>query len=319
MRMSATLLVLCLHVCCWTQLSDSNSAAAADGKKIVFIAGTKSHGYGSHEHYAGCVLLAKAIQLSMPGYRCDVVPNGYPEDESVLDGADAVICYADGGSRHPLNAHLEKIDQLAEQGVGIGFIHYAVETVPGDEGDHFVKWVGGYFEPFWSVNPHWLAKFKQLPKHEVTRGVKPFEINDEWYYHMRFRPEMKGVTPILTALPGPETLVRRDGAHSGNPHVRAAVLERHEPQHLMWLSEDGKRRGFGFTGGHFHWNWGDDNFRKVVLNAIVWVAHGTVPEGGVSDRQVTIDQLEQNQDYDPPQNLNRDDLIKTFHLKKTDE
>ena len=33
-------------------------------KKIVFIAGRPSHGYGSHEHYAGCRLLASAIAAS---------------------------------------------------------------------------------------------------------------------------------------------------------------------------------------------------------------------------------------------------------------
>ena len=58
--------------------------------------------------------------------------------------------------------------------------------------------IGGYFEMYHSVNPHWTAKFDSFPDHPITRGVKPFAINDEWYYHMRFRPEMKGVTPILS-------------------------------------------------------------------------------------------------------------------------
>ena len=26
----------------------------------------------------------------------------------------------------------------------------------------------------------------EIPEHETTRGVKPFEVKDEWYYHMRF-------------------------------------------------------------------------------------------------------------------------------------
>ena len=87
-------------------------------------------------------------------------------------------------------------------------------------------------EANWSVNPHWTAKYQKFPKHPITNGVKPFTINDEWYYHMRFRPEMKGVTPILTALPPKTTLTRPDGAHSGNPHVRAAIA-RGEAQHML--------------------------------------------------------------------------------------
>ena len=43
---------------------------------------------------------------------------------------------------------------------------------------------------------------------------------------------------------------------------------------MAWARErpDGGR-GFGISGGHVHWNWGNDNFRKLVLNAIVWAAH----------------------------------------------
>ena len=149
----------------------------------------------------------------------------------------------------------------------------------GDSGDHFLKWIGGYFETHWSVNPHWTARFDHLPVHPITRGVKPFEVNDEWYYHMRFRPAMKGVTPILSAMPPKTTLTRPDGPHSGNPHVRASVAAGNL-QHVAWAAEraDGGR-GFGFTGGHNHWNWGDDNFRKVVLNAIVWCAKRRGPYG----------------------------------------
>ena len=50
----------------------------------------------------------------------------------------------------------------------------------------------------------------------------------------------------------------------------------------MWSVErpDGGR-GFGFTGAHFHDNWGNDNFRKMVLNALVWIAKGEVPANGI--------------------------------------
>src|SRR5690606_27727848 len=137
----------------------------------------------------------------------------------------------------------------------------------------------------------------KFPDHPIANGVKPFETDDEWYYHMRFREGMKGVTPILTAMPPKETLNRGDGPHSGNPDVRRAVLERKEPQHVAWASEnEGGGRGFGCTGGHNHWNWGDDNFRKVVLNAIVWCAKGEVPKDGVSDKPITLNELVENQD-----------------------
>jgi hypothetical protein len=44
---------------------------------------------------------------------------------------------------------------------------------------------------------------------------------------------------------------------------------------------EGGGRGFGFTGAHFHKNWQEDNFRKVVLNAIAWIVKADIPADGV--------------------------------------
>lgn len=280
---------------------------SGDVCKIVFLAGRPSHGYGSHEHYAGCMLLAKCLESAMDNVTVEVYRTDWPA-ESAFDGADAIVMYSDGGGRHPVNKHLEQVDALAKKGVGIVCIHYAVEVPKGPPGDKFVEWIGGYFETDWSVNPHWRAEFTELPKHPVTRGVEPFSAQDEWYYHMRFREDMKGVTPILSAIPPDSTLERPDGPHSGNPHVRAKAGQ---PQHVAWATEreDGGR-GFGFTGGHFHWNWGDDNFRKVMLNGIAWTAKLDIPENGVPVESVNLAALRENQDYEEPDNFNVEKIKK---------
>ena len=109
-------------------------------------------------------------------------------------------------------------------------------------------------------------------------------MNDEWYYHMRFVPDMKGVTPILAVVPPQATLQRPDGPHSGNPAVRAAVA-RGEAQVLMWVYErPGGGRGMGFTGGHFHRNWSHEGFRKAVVNGLAWIAGADVPASGWDSR-----------------------------------
>ena len=104
-------------------------------------------------------------------------------------------------------------------------------------------------------------------------------------------------------MPSADTLKRRDGAHSNNPHVREAVLKRKEAQHVAWAYQRGKDysngRGFGFTGGHNHVNWGSDNFRKLVLNGIAWIAKAEIPSKGVSPGEVSVTGLQENQDYPP--------------------
>ncbi len=304
---------LCRHLLlALTCAALASSALAAEGKKkIVFIAGHPSHGYGAHEHNAGCDLLARSLKTAMPEVQVEVYHNGWPNNNKPLEDADAIVMYCDGGGGHMVLAHKNEVDALAKRGVGIVCLHYAVEVPKENGGPEFLNWLGGYFETNYSVNPHWRAKFDKFPDHPITRGVKPFEIHDEWYYHMRFRPEMQGVTPILTAMPPADTLSRPDGTHSGNPDVRRAVLENKEPQHVAWASENpGGGRGFGFTGGHDHWNWGDPNFRKLVLNAILWTAKIEVPADGVGDKPVTLDDLVNNQDEPIPANLDREAFAK---------
>ena len=271
------------------------SASAAD-KKIVFIAGKPSHGPGHHEHRAGSLLLKSCLD-KIPGISSVVYSNGWPTDVGAFEGVAAVIVYCDGGGGHALlqENRLKAIGALMDKGVGLACLHYGVEPTIQKGQKEFLDWIGGAFEINWSVNPHWTADFKTFPQHPIANGVKPFQCNDEWYFNMRFRDGMKGVTPILSAVPPSSTTNRNDGSHSGNPAMRGMVA-RGEPQHVAWATEraDGGR-GFGFTGGHFHKNWGDDYFRKLVLNAILWTAKVEVPKNGV-ESSVSAEQLAANLD-----------------------
>jgi type 1 glutamine amidotransferase len=248
--------------------------------KIVLIAGGASHGNGEHEHPAGCSLFADLLNKCVDNVEA-VAHRGWPTDPKAFDNAATVAVYSDGGEGHLIIPHLDEVDSLMKKGVGLALLHYAVEVPKGKPGNCFLDWIGGYFEMHWSVNPHWTADFTSIPEHSVTRGVKPFSLVDEWYYHMRFRENMKGVTPLLSAIAPASTMERPDGPHSGNPDVRKAVANK-EPQHLAWCVErnDGGR-GFGFTGGHYHNGWANEDLRKLILNAIVWTAKLEVPKGGI--------------------------------------
>lgn len=270
---------------------------AAKPAKIVFISGEPSHRYMEHEHRAGNIILAKALNQSGLDVEAVVLEkNGYPSTVGVLDDAATVVLFCTGHKGHVLNPHLETFDALMKKGVGVVMIHWATEAMKGKAGDKFLDWMGGFCDLDWSVNPHWEPHFSDFPDHPISNGVKPFHLKDEWYYHMRFVDGMKGVTSILADLPPPESLSRPDGARSGNGHVRHSVAAG-EKQTVGWAYErPSGGRGFGFTGGHFHRNWQNDNFRKVVLNAILWTAQIDVPKNGLESATPTDDEMLQNLD-----------------------
>ena len=273
---------------------------AADTAKIVFISGTPSHARLKHEHRAGNMILAEALNQSGLNVNAVLVPHyGYPEDTSILEGAASIVIFCTGHRGHVLNEHLDDFDRLMKNGTGVVMIHWATEAERGKPGARFLEWMGGFCDLDWSVNPHWTPSFTDLPAHPICNGVSPFSINDEWYYHMRFVDGLKGVTPILSDLPGPETLRRQDGPRSGNPDVRRAVAAG-ENQHVAWAYErSGGGRGFGFTGAHNHDSWRHDDFRKIMLNAILWTANVEVPDQGCPSPAVTATDIESNLDPKP--------------------
>lgn len=311
-----SLKLLCSFACIFV-LIGTDSAIAQNNKNIVFIAGGRSHDFGSHEHYAGCRILADTVQKTDAKAKCTVIQNGWPKDDSLLDTADCIVIYSDGGRGHPSLPHLDRLKKQMDRGAGLVCIHYAVEVPKDRGGPEFLDWLGGYFETDWSVNPHWDANFVALPKHPITSGVRPFQTRDEWYFHMRFPEGMKGVTPILSAVPPASTMDRPDGPHSGNPAVRKEVA-RGDAQHVAWATERANGgRSFGFTGGHFHWNWGRVEPTRLVANAILWTAKLAVPEGGAVVEQRNVEQLKENQDEPVPTDPKKFDpakITETFKL-----
>lgn len=284
-----------------------DSTNRPDTKKLVLVAGRPSHPPRMHEFNAGVQLLHACLK-GMEGVETHFVLNGWPKDEAIFDDADAIVFYMDGGGNHEvvqeLPRRMELVEKLAAKGVGIGCMHYGVEVVAETAGSEFKRWIGGHYEHLYSCNPIWEPSFAHFPEHPVTRGVKPFTIKDEWYFNMRFVADLPGneaaevegskFTPILIATPSDDV---RDGPYvypqGPYEHIQANAAR---AEAMMWVVErrDGGR-GMGFTGGHFHDNWGDEQFRKVVLNSFVWLAGAEVPEDGVVST-VTPQQLDANLD-----------------------
>ncbi len=288
----------------------ARTAQGKPSKQIVLIAGRPSHPAGMHEFRAGVMLFQKALAAT-PGLTVQVHFNGWPtrtvdgqvvDDSAALDAADAVLIYADGGRNHPAiqGDRIKVIDALAARGVGLGFAHYGVEVPAGPPGEAMHRWVGGFYENLYSVNPMWKPPFEKFPTHPVTRGVQPFATHDEWYFNMRWTadPAAKArITPLLVATPSEE--VRKGPYVSPKGPYDHIIADSGKAETMMWVYErpDGGR-SFGFTGGHTHIHWGDRNQRKVMLNALLWLAKVEVPARGVEDA-ITEADLTTNLDDKP--------------------
>lgn len=224
---------------------------AGDKKNVLLIAGQASHGAGEHEFPAGCNVLAKALNDSGLPIQASIKLQAWP-DAKELAAVDAVAVYCDGNHDHLLKGHEGDLLALSNRGVGIVFLHYALDGTDGLLDETILKVVGGRYVDEESSNPLWTMKNPTILEHAVTRGVKPYELKDEWYFGLKFGD----VKPVFKAVPPME-----------------------EKEHaLAWTFGENV---FGFTGGHYHSSWGQPDFRKMVLNAIVWAAGLEVPENGV--------------------------------------
>ena len=212
--------------------------------------------------------------------------NNWPKK---LTHADAIAVSLNHGQRAATDS---EIAAAVRRGAGFMAMHFGVEVNKGEAGDNYLRWMGGYFETEWSVNPWWQPDFKEIPEHPTTRGVKPFSVRDEWYYHMRFVNDMDEVTPILSAVPPISTVSEKTSERGGNPAVFKEVSDA-KIQHMAWAYQrQDKGRGFGFTGLHLHENLGNDNFRQILLNGVAWIANLEIPQNGVAGDNVDKEQLE---------------------------
>jgi type 1 glutamine amidotransferase len=273
-------------------IAGSDATASAGDRKVVLIAGPKSHGPQVHE-YIKAVRLLKAMLDTSPnvrGLRTEVHLNGWPDDPSALEDASLIVVVSDGqdGDLYapvPFMTspdRLAAVERLMERGTGLMTFHFST-FAPDSLAPRLLDWVGGYFR--WqddSGNRNWYSAIRTLdtsvalasPGHPIARGLPDtFQLRDEFYYNIRFRPGDARLEPIL--------------------RVPALESERDRGDVVAWAVErDNGGRGFGTTTGHFFSNWTDPNYRRLILNAIVWAAGAEVPPGGVdsrfyTDREVT--------------------------------
>jgi type 1 glutamine amidotransferase len=241
-------------------------------RTIVFFGGAKTHAPGAHEHLRGAQLLKQCIDAAagIQRPRTRIYLDAWPEDPRELDDAATIVVMWEGWDLHLVSSRnkekVQKLDQLMNRGVGLVCLH-AATAVDDDMETCFLDWIGGNKSRKHSLHP--MARSIDValaaPEHPVCRGVRPMRfVEEEFYCKILFRAGDRRVTPILTAMLPPQ---------------------RPEKQVVGWVCQrsDGGR-AFACTGPHYHASFQNEDFRRLVLNAILWTARIEVPPGGLETK-----------------------------------
>jgi type 1 glutamine amidotransferase len=257
----------------------------ATPKKIVFIAGPKDHGGpGAHEYEKDLRLLRHCLETSpdVTGITTKLYVGRAPEDLSELRDAATIVIHSSGDrlktETHALfptydpavanpyspeeAAYLEKLDGLMKRGVGLVVLHYSLIIENPRSREYFLDWIGGYHKGGFSQVKIDRSEAKPAAAgHPILNGVGPWTTDHEYYFNQYFRENDPRFVPLLTSpLPSSDP----------KPHVIAWAVTR-----------AGGGRGFAFTGGHYHKNMYVEDYRRMLLNAIVWTAKLEVPKKGI--------------------------------------
>ncbi len=247
------------------------SLGSPERHKIIFIGGADSHGLGAHDHKAGAAYLKTAIDqasnLSGKNIETVLYQDRLPDDLNELDDASAIILMWEGWDRHLFNTKDEKVmatfRELMASGVGLMALHAA--TAVGDEVEaEYLTWAGGNKKIKYSTHPMKsnVSALLATPTHPIARGVGELRFDrEEFYRRVLFDKSQGAIIPILTA----------------SPAVGPA-----KDQTIAWTFERKTGgRSFMCTGPHYHKSFENTEFRKLLLNAILWVSHIEPPAAGV--------------------------------------
>jgi type 1 glutamine amidotransferase len=264
-------------------------------RKIVFLAGPKDHGRinnGRHEYEKDLRALAAYLETS-PNLKGMIETKVYvgkaPKDLSEVQDASAFVIESssdrDAKEMHPLfpqepatdrrtyddetTAWLKEFDSIVKKGAGVAIFHYSTWVEHWVARRYYLQWIGALWVQGGSTNPvaEWAMGLKN-ESHPVLRGVKPWTYRDEVFCRY-FLPNDARRTDLLIGTPSK--------APNG-PDVSSLG-----PQVAGWAYDraDGGR-GFVMGGVDFHDNLSTvEDYRRFLLNGIVWSAGLDVPAGGV--------------------------------------
>lgn len=247
------------------------TGSATPRPKRVLLLGQKpdSHPKATHEYMAGIRLIARYLQ-KRPGINVVVIRADDPwtDGPELLDGADGAILFLSEGAKwvSAEQSRLAAFERLAKRSGGLSAIHWGLGTKAPEPVPAFVNLFGGCHggpDRKYKVDRFRMSVVSgDLP---ITAGITPFEVHDEVYYELKFPSQRSEEADAVTAI---VPLLKANGP--GVDH----------PVSWAWQRPDGGR-SFGFTGLHFHENWNLLQYRRLIIQGILWTLNEPIPATGL--------------------------------------
>jgi hypothetical protein len=235
----------------------ADPASNAKTAKVLLVASAPDHPWATHMYEHDCRLLAACLEKT-PGVRT-AVSVGWPRETNALDGVTAIVFYCKHAGDVLLNpVNRDDAVKLLKNGAGLTAIHWSTGA-DVQYGPQYLELLGGWFNRAHSglnTTKAWLDR--PDGDHPIYRGWKAWEIRDEFYLDLKSHEKCR---PLLT--------VDLDG----KKQVVGWTFERPD-------SNGG--RSFGTTLGHFHDNFEREDFRRMLVNGILWTAHVEIPRNGAA-------------------------------------
>lgn len=237
-------------------------AWSAEPTEILLVATPPDHPWASHMYEFECGVLARCLEQT-EGVTCRTRV-GWPPERQTLDRLDAVVFYSRPAGELVLHPdHRKQFLDLMKRGAGFTAIHWGTGVGYGELAEDpeirelYKNLLGGWFRRPPCDIAFGTARLRQVdPEHPLCFGWREYEIYDEFY-----------LNPVLHMRVNPVLQVKVNG----EDNVVAWSFPRPSPY---------EGRSVGITLGHFHKNFEREDFRRTLVNGVLWTAGIHVPKSG---------------------------------------
>lgn len=240
-------------------------AVRADEPKLVLLLGQgpDGHPFASHEYASGLTIIKKCLDR-VDGLHSEIVSADEPfrAGPELLDKADGAVLFLSEGAKWIQQdaQRLAALERLAARGGGLVGLHWGIGCRDAQYIENYVKLLGAcHGGPDRKYAVVTATTEIAAPRHPIMTSVEPITVEDEFYYRLKLARPDGSVTPLL----------------------RVRIEEESQPVAWAWERPD-RGRSFGFSGLHFHKNWEQTAYRRMVAQGIVWTLKLPIPEGGLN-------------------------------------